>query len=318
MNFSMRPEKVVTSTMHDRLAEWGHLLENCGDKPSRKGVHALRVVTLRLQAEFERDLEDLPRASHQAQAMLQFGKLAEKLRRALGPVRELDVWIGKLRDLRASLSHGGEYVPRTTQQNVRGIERLEERLKRKRRSAEKKLVAEIEKRGRRLVKAGEEIETALSGCLFGEESGIAEELAARFRTVRAEFPTLDEANLHEFRKRIKMVRYLAEMRGSSDPAIGQIATQIKKLQSAIGEWHDWQALAQVVHSGHHAKSKDLAELLQAIARESFETALSTANSVTARMQGADLEQIEPSSLQHRSPPARSEDDWAAVEDRKLA
>ena len=182
----------------------------------------------------------------------------------------------------------------------------------------RKLVAEIEKRGPRFIEAAEEIETTLSDYLFSEESGIAGELVARFRTVRAEFPTLDEANLHEFRKLIKMVRYLAEMRGSSDPAIGQIATQMKKLQAAIGEWHDWQALAQVAHSGHHAKSKDLAELLETIARESFETALSTANSVTARMQGADLEQIEPSSLQHRRPPARSEDGWAAVEDRKLA
>ncbi len=290
----------MTSTMHDRLAEWRHLLEKCGDKPSRKGVHALRVVTLRLQAEFERDLEDLPRASHQAQAMLQFGKQAEKLRRALGPVREFDVWIGKLRDLRSSLIHSGEYVPRSAQQNVRGIERLEVQLKRKRRSAEKKLVAEIEKHGSRFVEAGEEIETSLSDYLFGEESGIAGELVARFRMVRAEFPTLDEANLHEFRKRIKMVRYLAEMRGSSDPAIGQIATQIKKLQAAIGEWHDWQALAQVAHSGHHAKSKDLAELLETIARESFETALSTVNSVTAHMPGADAEQVEPSDSKNAS------------------
>jgi CHAD domain-containing protein len=306
MNFSRQPDKVMTGTTHDRLAEWRHLLENCGDKPTRKGVHALRVVTLRLQAEFEHDLEDLPRASHQAQAMLQFGRQAEKLRRALGPVRELDVWIGKLRDLRASLSQNGHYVPRSTHQNVRGIERLEVRLKGKRRSAEKKLVAEIEKRGSRFVETGEEIETALSDHLFGEESGIAEELVARFRTVRAEFPTLDEANLHEFRKRIKMVRYLAEMRGSSDPAIGQIATQMKKLQSAIGEWHDWQALAQVAHSGRHAKSKDLAELLQTIARESFETALSTANSITARMLGADAEQVEPSGVEDRKPPARGD------------
>ena len=304
--------------MLDRLAEWRKLLEECRHKPTRKRVHALRVVTLRLQAEFEHDLAELPHASHQAQAILRFGKQAEKLRGALGPVRELDVWIGKLRGLHTSLSRCGEYVPRSTHESVRGIERLEDRIKRKRRSAEKKLVAEIEKRGERLVKAAEEIEAALAEYVFGKESGIAEELIASFRAVRAEFSSLDEANLHEFRKRIKTVRYLAEMRAAVDPAIGQIATQMKKLQSAIGEWHDWQALAQEARGGHHAKSKALAELLETVARESFETALSTVNGVTGRLLGEGKSQDEASQLTASKLPARSDHGLVAQLDKKLA
>lgn len=308
--------------MIDRLAEWRKLLEECGHKPTRKRVHALRVVTLRLQAEFEHDLADLPHASHQAQAILRFGKQAEKLRGALGPVRELDVWIGKLRGLRALLSQRTDYVPRSTHENIRGIERLEDRIKRKRQSAEKKLVAEIEKRGTRLVKAAEEIESALAEYVFGNEPGIAEELVASFRAVRAEFPSLDEANLHEFRKRIKRVRYLAEIRAAADPTIGQIATQMKKLQSAIGEWHDWQALAHEARGGHHAKSKALAELLETVARESFETALSTVNGVTGRMLGEGRAPgLAPDEASQRTAPklsVRSDQGVVAQLDKKLA
>src|SRR6201987_2050290 len=145
MNRRMRSEKAA-STMHDRHAAWGELLDLCRRKATRKRVHALRVVTLRMQAELERDLTDLPHASHQAQAILGFLKQAEKLRQALSPVRELDVWIAKLRGLRASLSETGAYVPRSMQESIRGIDRLEARLKKKRSNADKKLVAAIEKR----------------------------------------------------------------------------------------------------------------------------------------------------------------------------
>ena len=274
----------VSATMRDRLAEWRQLLERCGRKATRKRVHALRVVTLRMQAELERDLADLPRASHQAQAILRFLKQAEKLRRALGPVRGLDVWIGKLRGLRASLSETGDYVPRSMQECIGGIARLEDRLAKRRHTAERKLVSEIGKLGGHLVKASEDVVKELSDFVFGEEAGIALELAARFRAVQAEFPTFDEGNLHEFRKRIKAVRYLAEIHAGANRACAQIAAQMKKVQSAIGEWHDWQELGREAHHGRRSKSKPLAELLETVSAESFEKALSTVHSVAARMQ----------------------------------
>jgi len=289
MNSGKRVEESAPTSVRGRLAQWRQLLERCGRKATRKRVHALRVVTLRLQAELECDLADLPRASHQAQAILRFGKRAEKLRQALGPVRELDVWIGKLRGLRGSLNKTDEYVPRSMRECVGGIDRLEERLKKKRIVAEKRLVAAINKPGRlggRLVKASEDVEQSLSDHIFGADAGIAEELAARFRAVRAEFSTFSEENLHEFRKRIKMVRYLAEIHAGANRATAQIASQMKKVQSAIGEWHDWQDLGREAHHGH-TKSKPLAELLDTVTAESFETALSTVHAISAQMQGED-------------------------------
>jgi CHAD domain-containing protein len=318
MNSKKRAGGVDSTALHERLAAWIELLGRCGSKPTRKRVHALRVATLRLQAESERDVSELPRASHQAQAMLQFGKQAEKLRQALGPVREFDVWIGKLRGLCTSLNKPGEYLPRSIRECLRGIDRLEDRLKRKRRTAEKKLAASIEKKSDRFVEAAQKLEETPREARLPDAAGVAEELVARFGRTRAEFPVLDETHLHEFRKSIKMVRYLAEMHASVDGECARIAAQMRKLQSAIGEWHDWQALAREVRRGHHAWSNPLAELLESVSKETFETALATAHSVTAHMLGEGATSAVPLGPSDRKLLARGERGLHGAAERKLA
>lgn len=302
--------------VRDRVAAWRKLLDRCGTKATRKRVHALRVVTLRLQAELDRDVADLPQASHQAQAILRFSKQAEKLRRALSPVRALDVWIGKLRELRASLTETGDYVPRSTHEAIRGIDRLEERLKKKRDTADEKLVAQIGKRGSQLDKTSEDVEEVLSEYVFGEPAGIAAELEERFRAVKTDFPTFNEENLHEFRKRIKMVRYLAEIYAGADRECAQLATQMKKMQSAIGEWHDWQELSREA-TGHGAKSKALVELLETLTVESFDAALTTVNMISASLLGEDAVKPETREVDDKLPP-RGEKTAVQDLDQRLA
>jgi CHAD domain-containing protein len=243
-------------------------------------VHALRVVTLRIQAELENDAAELPSASHEAQEILQFGKLSGKLRHALGRVREIDVWIGMLRSLRASVSENTGYVPRSACDCARQMERLEERLKQKRRAGEKKLVAEIENRRDALLAIVEEVGREVRN--HGRDPHPFEHIRARFAAAAAEFPALEKANLHEFRKRIKTVRYLAEL-SPADAACSRLAAQMKKVQTAIGEWHDWDSLARAVPRGKRGKNGQLAELLDTIADESFEAAVATCHSATARL-----------------------------------
>lgn len=277
--------------MRDRLANWKELLESCGRKPTRKHVHALRVVTLRMQAELEQYVAELPSASHQAQAIFRFAKNAEKLRRALGPVRELDVSIGKLGQLRASLDENAEYVPRSTRECVREIDRLQQKLRQRRRAGEKKLVSEIEKRRNQLEATAREIGETLDDRQPDLPSSTAGEIIFRFEAVAAKFPKLDNENLHEFRKEIKGVRYLAEIADARDADCGRIAGQVKKLQSAIGEWHDWQALAIEAHKSSRFTS--LAEMLDSLVSESFDAAIDASGRITERL------------LNHRRDPALS-------------
>jgi CHAD domain-containing protein len=271
-----------SASVRDRLADWRELLDRCGRKPTRKRVHALRVVTLRLQAELDRDAGELPSASHQAQAVFQFGKHAQRLRRVLGRVREIDVWIGMLGRLRTSMSATTEYVPRTTRECIRQIERTEERLKGKRGALERRLMAEIENRRVQLESAGKDVDQAVGIRRGAPESQAFEQILARFASVAAEFPMLDEENLHEFRKRIKTVRYLAEISGE-DPACSRLAAQMKKMQTAIGDWHDWQALAQEVSRGRRKRGSTLAELLDSMRSEAFDAAIASCHAVTARL-----------------------------------
>lgn len=280
MNPGSRLNSAGTISIHDRLEKWRQLLDCCEGKPTRKRVHALRVVTLRLQAELTIDLADLPRASHQAQAILEFIRQGEKLRKVLGPVRELDVWIGKLQGLRATLTQSGDYVPRSTRDSVRHLERFESRLKEKRRPLEKRLTGAIKKRKDDFARELEGVSAAVHG-RAGDHEITSSTIRDRFFEIAKDFPAFNEENLHEFRKRIKMVRYLAEMH-ESDSKCAQIAAQVRKLQSAIGEWHDWQALAREVRHGR-SKSADAGELLETVAAESLESALATCRQITDKL-----------------------------------
>ncbi len=285
--------------LSDKIESWRELLERCGRKPTKKRVHALRVATLRIQAEVEDELKELPRASHEAQAMIRFGKVAEKLRDALGGVRELDVWIGKIQGLRESLSGSMTYVPRSSRETSRQLERLEGRLTRKRESAGEKLAAQIGKRQDNLLSAARELEKSTRGRADSDEDR-AEKLLKEFAVIVAEFPTFDEENLHEFRKSIKKIRYVAEVH-EADPRCERIAAQMKKVQGSIGEWHDWQVLARTAGHGKHAKGAEAVELLSGLTAEAFEKALATCDGVVRGMA-----EMGPESSGVRKAPVRAE------------
>lgn len=311
----MGPGGTESQTLRDRILSWRELVAQCGRKPTRKRVHALRVVTLRIQAEVEDELNDLPRASREAQGMVRFGKLAEKLREGLGSVRELDVWIGKLCGLRESLSGTTVYVPRSSRETSRQLEKLEHRLMRKRERAGAKLIAEIEKRQDDLLLAAQHVEKATGERVDEADGDEASKLLREFARIVAEFPAFDEDNLHEFRKKIKKVRYVAEIH-SANPVCGRIAVQMKNAQAAIGEWHDWQVLARTAERGKDTKQAEAAELLNSLTAEAYEAAIATCDGVLRDM--ADLQQGRNAAVNHvRKPPMRAEN-TASESARRLA
>jgi CHAD domain-containing protein len=53
---------------------------------------------------------------------------------------------------------------------------------------------------------------------------------------------VNEAVLHQYRLRCKRIRYLAELAGE-DPLAEEIVKQLKTIQDAAGEWHDWESLS---------------------------------------------------------------------------
>ncbi len=265
-----------------RIEAWRQLLAQCGRKATRKRVHGMRVLTLRLQAELKHRLSDHELGDRNAQLGQRWGKQAEKLRQVLGPVREADVWLDKLAGLRAKLEKSGGYKPRSSRESAAQIEELEDKLKQKRRTWEKKLIAEIEDRKDKIEKLSNALDLDSEPLIGRCGPGGARQIGEQFTAIAAEFPTLDEKNLHLFRKNIKAVRYLAEIFAAGDLEAGRQAAQLKKMQSAIGEWHDWQDLAKEQRHSHK-KHKELAELLEALTAESLEKALELCERVKAQL-----------------------------------
>ena len=261
------------------------MLARCSRKPTKKRVHNLRIVTLRIQAELQHRFRDDGAEAESTIAANRWIKQAEKLRQVLGDTRETDVWIGKLDGLRTSLTETGTYVPRSNRECLRQIDRLEDKLQLNRRELEKDLAGELEDGRKRMVEISKDVEGIAEPEAAGKPDDSAEDILRQFRDVAAEFPSLDGENLHEFRKRIKTVRYLAEMLAVDHPETRQPAASLKKMQSAIGEWHDWQQLARMSRRMHEGRKKhdELSELLESLTAESLEKALDVCERLTERL-----------------------------------
>jgi CHAD domain-containing protein len=309
MNSAVRtPAKQVgaqVSRSWSRLTEWRRLLVRCGRKPTRKRVHALRVVTLRVLADLEYRIAAVgAMPAEETKAAGRWCKQASKLRRALSSVRAADVWIGKLGKLRKSLSAANAYIPRSNRECLRQIDGLENRLRRKRQVWEKELVAEIEGRRDRLEQLCRDLETAAEDSDSHMKNMGANQIAEQFAGAAADFRVLDASNLHEFRKRIKKIRYLAEIFAATDAEARRQAAVLKKMQSSIGEWHDWQELAAEAR-GNRNRCGELAEMLKTLAAESLAKAVDLCDRSSERLlknreHAGEVEQPVP-----RKPPVRS-------------
>ena len=296
------------------------MLARCSRKPTRKRVHNLRIVTLRIQAELQHRFRDDGPDAESTIAANRWIKQADKLRQALSDLREVDVWIGKLGGLRTSLTETGTYVPRSNRECLRQIDLLEDKLNVKRSELEKDLVGELEDCRKRMVGISKDIEGMAESEAAENMDGSAEDILKQFAEVAAEFPTLDGENLHEFRKRIKTVRYLAEMLAVDHPETRQPAASLKKMQSAIGEWHDWQQLARMSRRMHEGRKKhdELSELLESLTAESLEKALDVCERLTERLMKSHGEASKSFMGDGRKPPRRSAMIISAHEEEKLA
>lgn len=305
------PQKAtrIRSSWPSELEGWRHLLGECGQKPTRKRVHALRVVTLRLQAQIEYWLglhwREGSNPDHPAaHAIKKWQKEAKHLRRALGAVRNYDIYLTKLKQLRDALTITGGYEPRSSRTILEQIGEVESRFKKDRRAAERKLLESLEYRHERVETAIVGIESRLSPHLPLAPRLELHAFVALNREVVSEFPNLRAKDLHTLRKRIKDVRYLAEIMSRKYPQVAALAAELKALQGAIGEWHDWDELACEAANDlrHKPKGNNLIELLETMTQESLEKALTLCESFCARFAGEDAEPTE-RKTPHRAPSA---------------
>jgi CHAD domain-containing protein len=281
MNLDPRIERGAASLGGDwpqQFQSWRKLLVDCSRKPSKGLVHSLRVQTLRLMSGVDQWRRTQPAGAQANEVLRRWAKQAKKLRRVLSDVREIDVHLAKLAGLKASLAAPRGYQPRSNRLPLRQLEALRRTLKQERRSAQKRLAADIEGRLVRIDQVSAEVEPLLSrGLSLQQVPDRSLALFEMFHSIARQFPALDAACLHDFRKRIKSVRYQAELFARADAKVRKLAVALKAMQTATGEWHDWQVLGTLAARRFHDHTNDggLGELLGTLAEESLERALAT-------------------------------------------
>jgi CHAD domain-containing protein len=264
----------------------------CVQDADPDAVHRVRTGSRRLQATLEAMLREaaadgLGQLEQPARAMLQPLK---EIRRAAGSVRDLDVhrkllenWIGK----QAPKQDNGNESPTDASTFHTQAAQLDTWLKGER----KQLAHGMQKQIRKRLQGLPERRSALSAAIshISQSSQRTPRLAdavALEDFVRAAdaMPQLDAENLHDFRKATKKARYVAES-GAQGKRYSTVAKALKRIQDAIGEWHDWLCLAEEART---ALGQDAPELTAAFEREverHFIAAMETTLSMRGRLLG---------------------------------
>jgi CHAD domain-containing protein len=209
-------------------------------KSQAKSVHRFRTGTRRLQILLG---ELSPKLDRSEKKLL---KLLGKIRKRAGKVRDLDVQSAALRSLK---------VPREPRRKTQLVNHLIElrtqQEKKLRKSVDEATIREIRKRLKRAAKR------------FNPESTCNPVLAAKAMLQRLHHAgePLTEAVLHQYRILSKRARYAAEFASPSTEAT-QFIAELKRIQDALGDWHDWLTLSQtaIEHLGEVRESPLAAEL----------------------------------------------------------
>ena len=221
------------------------------DTQDVESVHGFRTTSRRLQTLLE---VLLPERDRNQKKLL---KMLDQIRRREGKVRDLDVQLSALRSLKVPQE------PRRKTQLMQGLIELRAKHEKKlRKMLTKDMIREIRKR---LKRGAKEVQSKTSlDPLMVARSMLKE-------VVRPAGPVSEDL-LHQYRTVVKRARYAAEFAPKS-PEAAQFIGQVKRLQDAVGNWHDWLTLTQ-------SASKRLGEVNQSSLVAALHNAYREANSAT--------------------------------------
>ncbi len=273
-----------------------------GDAPKVEAVHHLRTGTRRVEATLEtlaREAGARGLGGTTEDARQPWLRQLKKVRRAAGTVRDLDVHrellaesflpaadtapAAQLTEATASAAAGpGDVTPIIEQARA-----LDSWLKDRRSAAAQALCSTLDDHATRLLDAEQQfmaaIEKRRSIVRRAHRPAVRLALEDYLRLMDA-MPLLDKENLHDFRKGAKKARYVAES-DDKDEAAQALAKAIKRVQDAIGDWHDW---AMVAEEAQEALGKDgalLQDELEARAQHGFDRALRVTTTMGRRFVG---------------------------------
>jgi CHAD domain-containing protein len=255
-----------------------------------EAVHGMRTGSRRLQAILEARLrEGGPGGQALDRSARAWLRELKQVRRAAGAVRDLDVqrklledWVGKQIPDRGGVPDRGEArLPA----EIKQAEMLDAWLKSERKHLARGMQKQLRKRQRGLAEGQVACFTGIARAPLGRPGALrTSDGAALEDFVRAAdaMPLLHGENLHDFRKATKKARYVAETGANGDSSV---AKALKRIQDAIGEWHDWLCLGEEAQAALGQDAPELTAVFQHEIERHFAAALKTTQSLRGRLLG---------------------------------
>ena len=242
----------------ETLRQFSQSLDRVLRSRSPEAVHNLRTRSRRLEAALRAILgEDDP----SARSLL---KTATRLRKWAGHVRDLDVLAG----FTCQLAGSGKQE---------SLAQLAEHLSAQRKRAARRLKTTVSTREQATRRALKQCRKLLKS--EGQQEQV-ETAAEKHQRSLAASSHPDAANLHDYRIRLKELRYTLELSPGSDE---EFFASLVEAIGAIGEWHDWselQALAADLLRG--AAHRDLLDAIRTNAEAKLRNALPLATALHQR------------------------------------
>ncbi|MGH9563622.1 MAG: hypothetical protein ACRD3S_19385, partial [Terracidiphilus sp.] len=99
---------------------------------------------------------------------------------------------------------------------------------------------------------------------------------------------LNRGNLHEFRLKVKHLRYTLQLDENADH---DLLVALDDAQHRIGDWHDWQQLAEIAHVVLILnEDQPLVERIDQTVKRKFDRAMAAANALRGKYLSAPLAQ----------------------------
>lgn len=191
-------------------------------KPAPENVHRFRTYGRRVEALLD-ELVTEPKRNDK-----KLLKLLARLRKKAGRVRDLDVQIASLRNLK---------IPQEPDRKAHLLRTLsEERIWRERKlgkAFDEETIGELRTRLKR----------AASDADISKRTDPLKLAMRQLAQLDRDHAPLTEKVLHQYRIVGKRARYLAELAGD-DPEAERFVARLKRMQDVLGDWHDWLKLTQ--------------------------------------------------------------------------
>ena len=230
-----------------------------------EAVHGFRTAARRLQTLLEQVVADNNRKQEKLVKML------NRIRKSAGKVRDIDVQLEALRSLKVPQE------PRRKTQLVQTLIELRAQHERKLRKLLKKQdIRDIRKRLRR-AEGSIRFDSSRDPLSVGRQM---------LSTVPIPHGPADEQTLHRYRLAVKRARYAVEFAPKSSESTGFLS-ELKKLQDALGSWHDWLTLTHTATErlGNVSESS-LVAVLHNVTRGKFRHAVSMVTAAKTDSQAA--------------------------------